>query len=105
MLVTTIAIQQRAGGDTVHALQELSDTLEARKDLRREVRTLLSGSVFTSYLVAAMGVGTIILLNVVSPGVLREMTTSLIGLAAFFVAGVLWTIAFVLIKQTTKVDV
>ena len=104
VLVTTIAIQQRAGGDTVHALQELSETLEARKDLRREVRTLLSGSVFTSYLVAAMGVGTIILLNVVSPGVLREMTTSLIGLAAFFVAGILGTIAFGLIRSTTKVD-
>jgi tight adherence protein B len=105
VLVTTIAIQQRAGGDTVHALQELSDTLEARKDLRREVRTLLSGSVFTSYLVAGLGVGTVLLLNVVSPGVLREMTTSLIGLASFAVAGLLWLIAFVLIRQTTRVDV
>jgi tight adherence protein B len=105
VLVTTIAIQQRAGGDTVHALQELSDTLEARKDLRREVRTLLSGSVFTSYLVAGLGVGTILLLNVVSPGVLREMATSLVGLAAFAAAGLLWTVAFVLIRRTTKVDV
>jgi len=105
VLVTTIAIQQRAGGDTVHALQELSETLEARKDLRREVRTLLSGSVFTSYLVAGMGVATIVLLNVVSPGVLRQMTTSFVGLAAFFVAGVLWTVAFMLIRSTTRVDV
>ena len=43
VLMTTIIIQQRAGGDTVRALQELGGTLEARKDLIREIRTLLSG--------------------------------------------------------------
>ena len=39
VLMTTIVIQQRAGGDTVRALQELGGTLEARKDLIREIRT------------------------------------------------------------------
>ena len=55
VLMTTIAIQQRAGGDTVRALGELAATLEARKDLRREIKTLLSGVVFTSYVVAGIG--------------------------------------------------
>ena len=55
VLMTTIAIQQRAGGDTVRALGELAATLEARKDLRREIITLLSGVVFTSYVVAGDG--------------------------------------------------
>ena len=77
--MTTIAIQQRAGGDTVRALGELAATLDARKDLRREVTTLLSGVVFTSYVVAGIGGGTILLLNVMSPGVTKEMTSSLIG--------------------------
>ena len=54
--MTTIIIQQRAGGDTVRALQELGGTLEARKDLIREIRTVLSGSVFTSYIVAGIGI-------------------------------------------------
>ena len=53
--MTTLIIQQRAGGDTVRALSELGQTLEARKDLLREIRTMLSGAVFTSYLVAAHG--------------------------------------------------
>ena len=76
VLMTTIAIQQRAGGDTVRALSELAATLDARKDLRREVTTLLSGVVFTSYVVAGIGGGTILLLNVMSPGVTKEMTSS-----------------------------
>ena len=49
--MTTLIIQQRAGGDTVRALSELGATLDARKDLLREISTLLSGAVFTSYLV------------------------------------------------------
>ena len=77
--MTTIIIQQRAGGDTVRALQELGGTLEARKDLIREIRTVLSGSVFTSYVVAGIGIATIVLMNVFTPGVMREMTSSLAG--------------------------
>ena len=68
VLMTTIVIQQRAGGDTVRALSELAATLEARKDLRREITTLLSGVVFTSYVVAGIGAATILLLNVDAAG-------------------------------------
>ena len=105
VLMTTIVIQQRAGGDTVRALQELGSTLEARKDLIREIRTVLSGSVFTSYVVAGIGIATIVLMNVFTPGVMREMTSSLPGLLALGAAGSLWAVAFVLIRATTKVDV
>ncbi len=104
VLVTTLTIQQRAGGDTVRALQELSETLDARKDLRREVRTLLAGTVYTAYLVAGLGFGTIFLLNLISPGVLRDMFNSVVGLIALGAAGMLWAVAFVLIRQTTRVD-
>jgi tight adherence protein B len=105
VLMTTLVIQQRAGGDTVRALTELGHALEARKDLIREIKTLLSGSVFTSYLVVGIGIATILLMNVMSPGVMREMATSLAGVATLIFVGTLWAIAFVLIRRTTKVDV
>jgi tight adherence protein B len=104
VLMTTLVIQQRAGGDTVRALNELGHTLEARKDLMREIKTLLAGSVFTSYIVVGIGVATIVLLNVMSPGVMREMATSAAGLAALAFAFTLWAIAFVLIRRATKVE-
>jgi tight adherence protein B len=103
--MSTIAIQQRAGGDTVRALGELAQTLETRKELRREIITLLSGVVYTSYVVAAMGGGTILLINGISPGVTQEMTSSPIGIAGLIVAATLWTVAFVLIRRTTRVGV
>jgi tight adherence protein B len=105
VLMTTLIIQQRGGGDTVTALAELAGTLEARKDLRREIATLLSGVIFTSYVVAGIGGGTILLINLMSPGVTREMTSRALGIAGLTITAILWAIAFVAIRRTTKVDV
>jgi tight adherence protein B len=104
VLMTTLVIQQRAGGDTVRAMSELGTTLEARKDLQREIRTMLSGAVFSSYMVMIMGVGTIVLINVISPGVLRQMTSSALGIIALAVSAILYAVAYVLIRQITRVD-
>jgi tight adherence protein B len=105
VLMTTLIIQQRGGGDTVTALAELAGTLEARKDLRREIGTLLSGVIFTAYLVAGIGAGTILLVNLMSPGVTREMTSQPVGIAGLIITAILWAIAFVAIRRTTRVDV
>jgi tight adherence protein B len=104
VLMTTLIIQQRAGGDTVRALSELGQTLEARKDLLREIRTMLSGAVFTSYLVAMMGAGTLVLVNLISPGIMNELTTTLPGILALSLATILYVVAFVIIRGITKVE-
>ena len=105
VLMTTLIIQQRGGGDTVTALAELAGTLEARKDLRREIATLLSGVIFTAYVVAGIGGGTILLLNLMSPGVTRQLTSEPIGIVGLIVTAVLWTVAFIAIRRTTRVEV
>jgi tight adherence protein B len=104
VLMTTMVIQQRAGGDTVRALAELGETLEARKDLLREIRTLLAGSVYTGYLVPVVAFGVVLLMNAISPGVIEELTSSLLGLVVLVAAGGLWGVALVLIRRTTRVD-
>jgi tight adherence protein B len=105
VLMTTLVIQQRAGGDTVRALTELGTTLEARKEVMREIRTVLSGALAASYIVAGIGIAGILGLNLVSPGVMREMTSTLPGIAALVASGTLWAIAYVLIRRTTSVTV
>jgi tight adherence protein B len=104
VLMSTLVIQHRAGGDTVKALAELSSTLEARKDLLREVRTLMSGAVFNSWAVAGLGASVLVLLNGMDSNILREMTSSLLGLLALTVSGTLWAVAFVLVRRTTRVE-
>lgn len=105
VLVGTLIIQQRAGGDLVRALQDMADTLETRKDLRREVRTLLAGSVFTGYLVAAMGIVALVLVNVLSPGAIDKLSQRLAGQVALLASFGLYALGFILVRRTTRIDV
>jgi len=105
LLTRTLIIQSRAGGQVATALQGISATLEARKDLRREIRTMLSGAVFTSWIVLFIGAGALLMLNLISPGTLDRMTSSFLGQAALFVAAGMYALGFILIRRQTRVDV
>jgi len=105
VLVTTLVIQARAGGALVSALRGISETLDARKELRREVQTVMSGEVFTSYIAALLGIVSLLLLNALSPTVLDEMVTTPLGIAALTVAGALYLVGFLLIRRLTRIEV
>lgn len=104
VLVSTLVISSRAGGQVVTALRNISATLEARKELRREVKTQLAQAVFTSYAVLAMGVGVLFLLNTVSPGLLGVMTHKTIGQAALAIGASLFAVGFVLVRRLARIE-
>lgn len=105
LLTRTLIIQARAGGAVVTALRGMSETLEARKDLRREIRTMISGAVFTSWIVLILGAGSLFMLNLIAPGTLHEVTSSLIGQIVLIVAIILYVVGFLLIRKVTRIDV
>lgn len=105
VLVSTLVIQQRTGGDVVTALRDMAETLETRKDLRREVRTIVSGAVQTGYVTGAMGIGLILLMNVVYGGMIDAMARRPIGQIALLVAGSMYAMAFLVVKRMTRIDV
>jgi tight adherence protein B len=105
VLVSTLVISARAGGSLVEALRNIASTLEARKEVRREIRTVLSQSVYTGYLVVALGMGILLLLNTIQPGLLDLMLSRPIGQLALFVAIGLFAGGLLLIKRVTRIDV
>lgn len=104
VLLTTIIIQQRAGGDVVHALRELSETLETRRDTLREMRTLMAGAVYTSYIVPLMGLGSLLLLNTINTHTLQRMTHSAIGIVVLVIAGLMYAVGTLIIRRITRVE-
>jgi tight adherence protein B len=104
VLVSTIVIQQRAGGDSVRALQDMSQTLEDRKDLIREVRTVMAGSVFSGWVVAALGLLTLVGLNLLQPGLLETMTSDFVGIAALVFSISVYAVGLFLIHRFTRVE-
>ncbi|MFJ8084194.1 type II secretion system F family protein [Streptomyces sp. NPDC096205] len=105
VLVTTLVLSSRAGGQVVGALRNLTETLEERKETRREIRTQLSQVSMTSYAVPVMGVGSLFLMNGVKDGALDRMTGSPVGQACVIIAFALYAVGFVLIRRLSRIDV
>ncbi|MEV7014613.1 hypothetical protein C1708_12035 [Streptomyces sp. DH-12] len=105
VLVTTLVLSHRAGGQVVSALRNLTETLEERKETRREVRTQLSQVSLTSYAVPVLGVGSLFLMNGVKDGALERMTGSPAGQIAVLVAFGLYAVGFLLIRRLSRIDV
>ncbi|WP_435272389.1 type II secretion system F family protein [Streptomyces parvulus] len=105
VLVTTLVLANRAGGQVVSALRNLTETLEERKETRREVRTQLSQVNMTSYAVPVLGIGSLFLMNGVKDGALERMTGSPVGQVAVIIAFGLYAVGFVLIRRLSRIDV
>lgn len=105
VLVTTLVLSNRAGGQVVGALRNLTETLEERKETRREVRTQLSQVNTTAYAVPVLGVGSLFLMNGVKDGALERMTGSPVGQGAVIIAFALYAVGFFLIRRMSRIDV
>jgi tight adherence protein B len=59
----------------------------------------------TGYLVIAMGVGMLFLLNAIQPGSVEAMTGHLVGQIALVISGALFLLGFFLIRRMTRMDI
>ncbi|MEU7489555.1 type II secretion system F family protein, partial [Streptomyces sp. NPDC042319] len=105
VLVTTLVLSNRAGGTVVSSLRNLTETLEERKETRREVRTQLSQVTATGYIVPLMGLGALLVMNNIWPGALDKITGSVLGQGAILVALALYALGFFLVRRLGKIDV
>ncbi|MBB4983323.1 MULTISPECIES: type II secretion system F family protein [Streptomyces] len=105
VLVTTLVLANRAGGTVVSSLRNLTETLEERKETRREVRTQLSQVSMTAYSVPVIGIGSLLLIDNMQPGALDRMTASGMGQAAVIAAFALYVVGFAAIRRFSKIDV
>lgn len=104
VLVSTLIISSRAGGSMVTALRNLSSTLEARKEVRREVKTTMAQAVYTGYLIGAMGVGMLFLVNYIIPDGLATMTSNPVGLVILIISTALFATGVVAVNRMSRVD-
>ncbi|MFF9016038.1 type II secretion system F family protein [Streptomyces sp. NPDC014870] len=105
VLVTTLVLANKAGGTVVSSLRNLTETLEERKETRREVRTQLSQVNLTAYAVPVIGIGSLLLIDNMQPGALDRMTGSGLGQVAVVAAFALYVVGFVIIRRFSKIDV
>lgn len=104
ILVSTLLVSARSGGSLVSALRDIADTLDNRKEVRREIRTVLAQALATGYIVIGMGVALLFMLNAVRPGTVEKMTVQPLGQAALVIAGALYTAGALAVRRMTRID-
>ncbi|WP_127842995.1 type II secretion system F family protein [Actinomyces wuliandei] len=105
VLVRTVVIQSKSGGALVSALQDIALALEERKQLHREVRTAILGSAIGGYIVPVLGVGSVVFLNLMEPGILDDMASTLIGRVILGGALVFFGLGALLMRLVSRVEV
>src|SRR5918993_2383889 len=104
VLMSTLVVSARSGGSLIKALRDISLTLDDRKEVRREVRTVLAQSRATGALVTLMGVGILLALNAIQPGTVERMTQSLLGQIALVVSLALFLVGHVTVQRMTRIE-
>lgn len=105
LVVTAVLIQQQVGGDLAHILDTISETIQDRIRMRREVRTLTAQGRMSGWVLAALPVATGLLLSSISPGYMDPLFTDRWGHIAIGVAVVMEVIGFFVIQQIINIDV
>ena len=105
LVVTAVLIQQQVGGDLAKILDTISETIQDRIRMRREVYTLTAQGRISGWVLAALPVGMCILLNVISPGYLDPLFKEKIGQMAIGGAIVLIIIGFIIIQKIVDIEV
>lgn len=105
VLLNVLIIQIRSGGRIVTALRGITDALETRRDLRREVATLLAGTKATVISVAGLGGFMLLLVNTFSEGGLRAVLENPIGFGLFVVCGTIFLAGLWLVRRIGTVEV
>ena len=105
LVVTAVLIQQQVGGDLARILDTISETIQDRIRMRREVHTLTAQGRISGGVLAALPVGMCILLNVLSPGYLDPLFKERIGQMAVGGAIVLILIGFFIIQRIVDIEV
>lgn len=104
VLLSTLVVCARSGGSLVSSLREIAETLEGRKETRREIRTTLAQSLATGYMIIVLGFAMLFLLNMIQPGSVEAMTSHILGQIALVVAGGLFAGGYLMIRKMARFD-
>jgi tight adherence protein B len=74
-VVQAIRIQQTVGGKLADLLHTLADYIRAREDLRREVRVLTAEGRVSAWVLGALPVGVLFMIQVSNPGYMEPFYT------------------------------
>ena len=105
LVVTAVLIQQQVGGDLAHILDTISETIQDRIRMRREVKTLTAQGRMSGWVLVALPVITGFLISATSPGYMEPLFNEKIGQIAIVIAIIMDIIGYIVIQRIVDIDV
>ena len=105
LVVTAVLIQQQVGGDLAHILDTISETIQDRIRMRREVKTLTAQGRMSGWVLVALPVVTGFLISATTPGYMEPLFNEKIGQIAIVIAIVMDIIGYIVIQRIVDIDV
>jgi len=106
ILITSLLVQRRAGGDLIATLATISNAIRARRRVRNEIDTITAEARQTSLLVMVMPFFVLVILNRIQPGMVAKFISWPPGLIFFLIFYLLpQVIAFLVIRRMGNVRV
>lgn len=104
LFVATVLIQKKAGGNISSILEEMSQTLEDRKLLKQEIKTMTAEQRYVAILVPIIPIFLVLMMNNIIDGFLDPLFTGIgMILLLFFILGTVLT--FWLVRKVTNIRV
>lgn len=98
-----IAISQETGGNLAEVLDQVGKTIRERNQIRRQVKALSAEGRLSGIILVALPIGVFLVLSVIQPNYFAGFFSSIIGIFALVVAGVLLILGTVWIAFTVRV--
>lgn len=104
LFVAMLLVQKRAGGNLYSILSDMSTTLEERKILRQEIKTMTAEQRYVAYILPVIPIFLILMMNSIVDGFLNPLFTPVgMILGIVFVIGIAVTI--LLVRKVTNIRV
>ena len=104
LVVAAVLIQRQVGGNLAQILDTISETIDERVRMRREISALTAQGRMSGMVLGCLPFGLAIILQIISPGYLEPLFSNPMGQAALAGSGVLMLIGFVVIRKIVNIE-
>jgi len=105
IVVTAILVQRTVGGNLGEILDTVADTMRERIRIRGEIQTLTAQQKLTGLVIGALPIGVGILFQLLSPGYISPLFTTITGKFMLGVAVVLEVVGVMIIQRILNIEV
>lgn len=99
------ALQRETGGNTAEVLDQVTDTIRERFELRRTVQTLTAQGRMSRWVLTLLPIFLLLAITLINPGYMQVMYDSTVGKALLIVSGISVTAGSFVIKRIVNIKV